>query len=278
MSWTSKFFIAMLAGGALFAADGVVLIDQKAALAGGVSPDDTRGFPVTLSQPGVYKLTSNITVPDVTTTAFQITGPDVTLDLNGFSIIGPNVCTSNPTSCTYSGAGGIGIHAGSLMPGGPAAPRGTRIMNGTVRGMGGHGVRVMGTDAIVEKVQSYFNGGPGIVATSGSVLNCVARLNASGAGIVATVARENIVSEHGGGAGLYVMTGGVASGNMVTLNATEGMVIEKATATGNTVYKNGRNGLVAYCPSAIVGNTITDNAGVQVQQVTGVCTMVNNAQ
>lgn len=104
MSWTSKFFFALLATGALFAADGVVLIDQKAALAGGVSPDDTRGFPVTLSQPGLYKLIGNITVPDVTTTAFQITGPDVTLDLNGFSIIGPNVCTSNPTSCTYSGA------------------------------------------------------------------------------------------------------------------------------------------------------------------------------
>lgn len=74
------------------------------------------------------------------------------------------------------------------------------------------------------------------------------------------------------------MPGGVASGNTVSLNATEGMVIEKATATGNTVYKNGRNGIVAYCPSAIVGNTIADNAGVQVQQVTGICTMVNNAQ
>ncbi|HZO54059.1 MAG TPA: hypothetical protein VFB63_15200, partial [Bryobacteraceae bacterium] len=38
----------------LYAVDGVVLIDQKLARAGNVSPGDTPGFPVTISQPGSY--------------------------------------------------------------------------------------------------------------------------------------------------------------------------------------------------------------------------------
>src|SRR6266436_5972961 len=84
----------------LYAVDGVVLIDQNHALAGNITPGDAPGFPVTISQPGSYRLTGNLVVPDVNTTAIQITADFVTVDLNGFSIIGPNVCTPNPTTCS----------------------------------------------------------------------------------------------------------------------------------------------------------------------------------
>src|SRR5438067_8861679 len=77
----------------LYAVDGVVLINQNAALAGNVTPGDTPGFPVTISLPGSYKLSSNLVVPDANTTAIEIVADDVKLDLNGFSIIGPTVCT-----------------------------------------------------------------------------------------------------------------------------------------------------------------------------------------
>src|SRR5690348_13376939 len=78
----------------LYAVDGVVLIDQNHALAGNITPGDTAGFPITISQPGSYRLTSNLTVPDLNTTGIQITADFVTIDMNGFSIIGPGVCTS----------------------------------------------------------------------------------------------------------------------------------------------------------------------------------------
>ena len=42
----------------LYAVDGVVLIDQNHALAGNITPGDGPGFPVTLSQPGSYRLTA----------------------------------------------------------------------------------------------------------------------------------------------------------------------------------------------------------------------------
>src|SRR5712692_4005736 len=89
--------------GNLYAVDGVVLIDQNRALAGGVTPGDAPGFPVTISVPGSYRLSGNLTVPDANTTAIQVTADNVTLDLNGFSIIGPTVCVG--TSCSPTGTG-----------------------------------------------------------------------------------------------------------------------------------------------------------------------------
>src|SRR5687768_8687838 len=45
------------------AIDGEVLIDQTKAQAGGVTPGDDPGFPVTISKSGVYKLSGNLVVP-----------------------------------------------------------------------------------------------------------------------------------------------------------------------------------------------------------------------
>src|SRR6185436_8638324 len=52
----------MMAGlsGSAFAVDGTILIDQNRALAGNVTPGDAPGFPVTISQPGSYKLSGNL--------------------------------------------------------------------------------------------------------------------------------------------------------------------------------------------------------------------------
>src|SRR2546428_10232429 len=83
----------------MYAVDGVVLIDQNRALAGGVTPGDAPGFPVTLSVAGSYRLSGNLTVPDANTSAIQVTADNVTIDLNGFTILGPVVCSA--------GAGGI---------------------------------------------------------------------------------------------------------------------------------------------------------------------------
>jgi hypothetical protein len=80
--------ISFFASAAVYAVDGVILIDQNKAIAGGVTPADGPGFPVTISQPGSYRLSSNLTMPNASATAIQITADNVSLDLNGFSIIG----------------------------------------------------------------------------------------------------------------------------------------------------------------------------------------------
>ena len=94
---------ALLGGVAMptWAVDGVILIDQNKAMAGNVTLGDTPGFPVTISLPGSYRLSGNLTVPDANTTAIEVTAGGVSIDLNGFGIFGPTNCTGFPvvTSC-----------------------------------------------------------------------------------------------------------------------------------------------------------------------------------
>ena len=63
--------LAAMSGSAL-AIDGVILIDQNKALAGNVTPGDAPGFPVTITLPGSYRLSSNLIVPNADTTAILI--------------------------------------------------------------------------------------------------------------------------------------------------------------------------------------------------------------
>jgi hypothetical protein len=90
-------YVPALVGAALLslpsladAVDGVVEINQARVVAGGVTPSDSPGFPVTIDQGGSYRLTSNLTVPNENTSAIQADVDDVTLDLKGFSIVGPS--------------------------------------------------------------------------------------------------------------------------------------------------------------------------------------------
>lgn len=65
------------------AVDGVVEINQDSALAGGVTPGDSPGFPITLSQAGSYVLTSNLVLNSGGVHGIELTASHVTLDLNG---------------------------------------------------------------------------------------------------------------------------------------------------------------------------------------------------
>lgn len=98
------------------AVDGVVLIDQNKALAGGATPGDTAGYPITITQPGSYRLAGNLTVPSGMD-GIVITVPNVTIDLNGFAMIGD----------TSSGEAAIRFT-------GPAPARGLAIRNGSING------------------------------------------------------------------------------------------------------------------------------------------------
>src|SRR5262245_64017552 len=113
MSWQvlrpSLFALAVVAVGSDTVSAAVVSINQSNAQAGRVTAGDTPGFPVTISQPGSYRLSSNLVVKEAGVTAIEITANDVTIDLAGFSIVGPNTCGGAPVECTIQGGSGIGI-------------------------------------------------------------------------------------------------------------------------------------------------------------------------
>jgi hypothetical protein len=158
---------------------GVVFIDQAAVDAGGITPGDAPGFPATLSVPGSYRLSGNLTVPDENTTAIEITNDNVTLDLGGFSILGPGKAGN--------GWGVLAVGRGNIT-----------VLNGTVRGMGDWGVVLSGNIHRVENLQALLNGGGISVGDGSRVTGCTVSLNAfdgidasSGSSVVGNVARSN---------------------------------------------------------------------------------------
>lgn len=255
-----------------FQADGVVYIDQNRAMAGSVTPGDVAGFPVTISQSGSYRLAGNLTVPDLNTTAIQITADFVTLDLNGFSIVGPVVCTTGTvTTCPVPGTG-IGVFAGSDQA---PFPRGVRILNGSVRGMGLMGIQLTGPGSFVEKVTVDSNAGGGM-SVAGTVIQSAAVQNGSFGFIAATV-RDSTSLENFGDGIILNPIGGVATGNVSASNRGLGIAVQIGTATANTLFLNGDVGILALCPSSIVGNTIVTNGPASIQTSRDGCALANNA-
>jgi hypothetical protein len=254
LSWQRILWSSILASipSNVYAADGVVQIDQNRALAGSVTPGDAPGFPVTISQPGSYRLSGNLTVPDADTTAIQITADAVTLDLNGFSIIGPAICAIRSMTCPSPGRG-IGVQAGGLQIEGP---RGVRVRNGSVRGMGLQGIFMTGDGSFVERVAVDSNVGGGMIV-AGSVFESAATINGS-FGIVAVTVRDCTATKNLGD-GIVLNSSGVATGNLSSFNGGYGISVPFGTAIGNTVFLNKSSGVSTFCPSSIVGNTIIAN-------------------
>nr|WP_316641124.1 hypothetical protein [uncultured Roseateles sp.] len=190
--------LSLLALAAGHSAHAQATIDQAKVMAGGVTPGDGPGFPLTLSAPGTYKLTGNLIVPGGQD-GILVSVPNVTIDLNGFSIIGPGVCSRNAGTgaVTCVGATGTkGIDANSQLGGSDSA---TTIMNGTVRGF----IQGIGLQSgRLERVNVMHNNGYGV--TSGGVIlveRCYAHMNAS-TGFSLTVARvTGSVSSMNGGSG-----------------------------------------------------------------------------
>lgn len=208
-------------------------------------------LPLTLSQPGSYKLTRNLTVPNANTTAIRITADNVTLDLNGFAILGPVVCTGEPLSCTPNGLG-RGIDA--------AGRSGIVVRNGQVKGMGGSGL-FLGRDSQVENVTALSNGGAGIETEHHSTLTHNTA-NGNGLGGISSVnstVTNNTANGNGGrgiSANLSTLTNNTANGN-----DSNGIFTSQATVTNNTVNTNGASGIQAPI-STVLNNFASDNDGV----------------
>jgi hypothetical protein len=227
------------------------------------------GFPFKITKSGSYKLTSNLVVP-AGLDGIDILAPDVTLDLNGFSIMGPVVCTGDDPSVCPAITTGFGIKAGDgEMPG----PADVKVVNGSVHGMGSSGIFLTGDGSLVEKVSSRGNAGTGIVA-AGSVIQCSAIGNGQ-SGILAFIVRDSEAASNTRDGIDTDGRGGVAIGDVASLNGGRGIVAANASVTGSTMTLNKGFGLEATCPSAILNNTIVANGGsIQVDEPG--CVLENN--
>lgn len=292
--WQATFvgLLALMASGPAQAVDGVIEINQVKAKVGGVTPGDTPLFPVTISQPGSYRLTGNLDVTDASarppgtlaenTTAILVTAGNVTIDLNGFTIKGPTVCSGSGSTVTCSPTGsGRGIDASG------AGQIGVAVMNGTVRGMGQEGVILTGGGGgQVEKVLTQSNGGTAIAAST--VANCKANYNGNvgieattvtnctaffnhGNGIYNAETVANSAADSNGGIGISALT---VAGCTANNNGSHGIFANTVTASNaNGNHTDGINASAVSASSAFSNG----NAGIQAITATGCMAYGNTA-
>jgi len=215
--------LAALLAGPTLAVDGVVEINHAAVVAGGITPSDAPGYPATIDRPGSYRLTSNLS-PATNQHGVQITVDRVTLDLNGFTIMGPTITICPPGGCPPNF--GVGVLALA-----PVAF--TTVRNGFVTRMGSHGIQV-GDRSRVEDVTSFENGGNGIGLGS------------------ASIAQGNVVSDNQA-LGIGTVRGSLVISNTSLDNQHFGLACAKA---------NGR--ACAYTHNTFIGNNQSTAAADQV--------------
>jgi len=231
---------------AALAIDGQVLINMSTVAAAG-------GFPYTITQAGSYKLSGNLTVPNGDTTAILIAHDNVTLDLNGFSILGPVDCTAGFPCANRGGNLGHGVRAGTDSP--AKMYFNITVRNGTISGMGADGVHILGDNVTVEDLHVRNSGLSGIVVRStgtGDQLSLIIRRNTiewnSSYGIkaYAGLISDNTIS-HAGDPGISVQQfGGVVTHNFVSFGNNVGLSLTNVTSYfGNTMVQNGTGAQVA---------------------------------
>jgi hypothetical protein len=145
--------LATALAGALpaLAVDGVLEINQAKALAGDVTAGDAPGFPVTLSQPGSYRLTSNLAGDGGdggAAAVIQITTSSVSLDLNGFEIAG--LVNGSNSDCITASPGSYD----------------TRVFDGEVGSCDASALRLL-HGAVAERLTVVNTGGQGILVDGG---------------------------------------------------------------------------------------------------------------
>lgn len=248
----------------VIATDGRLEINQVCAAGPGCFNGDAPGFPVTVTTPGSYVLTGNLSqsAPDVPVIDLGTTD-NVSVDLNGFSISGTTVCTevlSPPNSSlnctpgnTGSGHGIIGQGRNILISGGSISGLGSfgillannsssEITGMLVRSNAGSGIRA-DINAVISSNVVELNGGEGIGAGVSTVTNNVVRKNKFnglqlGEG---TLAQGNIVSRNHG-MGIYCADNCIVQNNVVHGNEDHGIYF----ASGGIVKNNNIQGNWGY--------------------------------
>ena len=239
-AFAAVLFIGALLPRDVMAVDGAIEINQAAAMAGAVTPGDAPGFPVVLTLPGSYVMTSNLTLPNTNTDAIELATAtaSIVIDMNGFFIIGPGTCTPAcpVTSCT--GGTGRGIFSTSPI-------LGVGIRRGGVQGVGAAGIDVIGGVSL-ENIYLGNNGGGGLKVTSGG-----SRL-------------QDVIPSRNGGDGIHADTNFPVRAREVTTSCNQGDGIEAgiaSTIVDSTALTNGGRGLLVGISSKVKNNLIMQNAG-----------------
>jgi hypothetical protein len=221
-----------------YAVDGVVLINQSTSVSG-LPGCGSSGFPIVICQPGSYRLSGNLTITG-NTDAIDIKADEVTLDLNGFSIIGPVSCDGDPQTPTRSctGTAGVGVQTNSTSN--------IAIRNGSIRGMGA-GIFAFSSGALIEEIRASKNSSAGIQVINNAVVRRNTVTNNGGDGIVAqaSLVSDNIANVNHGN-GITAEVGNSVTRNTVFENSGVGITAYDSLVTENSIFGNNSGNLIIF--------------------------------
>jgi hypothetical protein len=246
MARIRRFLLASIAAQTLLAplasdaGDGVIEINQACAVNSGCLPGDTAGFPVTISTSGSYRLTGNLTNSDPNVSMINVNTSNVSMDLNGFSLVGPATCSGAGTaiSCLDTGTGN-GITA--------SQPH-VSVRNGVVRGAGRDGI-LLGTSCRLERVTLEENGRDGLGASNYCVI-------------------ESSSSRQNGERGFSLADNAVVSHCNAAQNGTFGILAAgSAVISESASRENGSDGIYVATASNVSRSSSYDNEGDQIEAI-----------
>jgi hypothetical protein len=215
-------------------AAGEIVITQAKALAGGVTPGDAPGYPVTLSQPGAYVLESNLTVTPGTYGLF-VTANNVDIDMNGFTLSG----NGGGTYGLISGFGESSIHGGVI----------NLFRNA--------GIYIRNNAWMIDNMQIVRNGGTGIDAVGFRFITLRSSLVAANGGLGLIVGNDGIIRgstiASNKLSGIVCGTNCHIEGNAINANLDDGIKINSGMTIGNTIAENKFFGLSDYGDPADTG-------------------------
>jgi hypothetical protein len=237
------------------AGDGRIEINQACAVETGCG-SEASGFPVSTQANTSYVLTSNLTLPDASTTGIRLE-PGTTLDMNGFSIVGPTACTGSPAVCTGTGSGdGITLMNGYAS-----------VRNGRITGAGRFGIYSHAEGGRFENVIAAGNGEDGFNLSGAGfqVVGCVAEFNGNDGffsayqGSGASLYHGN--TSRGNGDDGFDVSGALLLDNVASDNLDYGLnaaYSETDTAWGRNAFRDNNEGNGN--PQAAGGNQLGTNA------------------
>lgn len=245
------------------AGDGAIELSQTCASNTGCAPGDEPGYPITLTARGSYRLTSDLSVPSHDTNGIEIGSDDVSIDFNGFGLIGPGTVPIVGMVCTLPGTG-TGILA-------TANGGGFVAHDGRVRGMGQDGINVYAQNARIDRMIVERNCGNGIrIGVAGLVIDSQVRANrGNGIEVAARSRVRDSIADNNYATGILAGAGSVVTTCVASGNGSSGLDFDLANsgavAIGNSILANGWNtaGGGMDLPTAGIAsqNSVANNAG-----------------
>jgi parallel beta-helix repeat protein len=292
---------------------GQILINQRRALEGGVTLDDEPGFPVIINEPGSYRLSSNLSLqdlPNTNPTAIFITTSDVTIDLNGFQLLGNKEPNGIGISAQGPNISGIVIRGGTISNFAAGidllSSRLSTVEHVSVHDCDGFGIGVgsaetgnatvswntvtncgngigVGPNSTVSWNTASQNNESGIVVNEGSTVisntasrNKIHGIRVLGNGVL--ISSNTAFGNQGDGISVFgkgaTIISNTASENLYGIHVFDSQ--SGALISSNTTFGNRASGIFMSCPANAVGNMSANNL-IDIEAVgMGVCSRINN--